>query len=434
MLYLTELPCCQGQDSNLRPIDPEATIASLLWKHIISHWLTILRGYSETLIRSAALFCNCVINDDKTKVKRMCALFLRIRFFFLLFQKIAWMPVNKNALIRYRTIDSCLRNRRRKWTLHDLINAVGDALYEYEGIHKGISRRAIQMDLQAMRSDKLGYSAPIIVVDKKYYTYEDPEYSITNIPLSEVDLSRMNEAVEVLKQFKGFSHFSSLNEVIHKLEDHVYAASNNTRSVIEFEKNERLKGLEHLEMLYQSVIQKKPVRIAYQSFKAKSGNSFDYHVWWLKEFKNRWFAVGVKGAGLILTHLALDRIVELELLDGPLYIENDDLDPQDYYKHVIGVTVANNLRTQHVKILVSHEHAPYILTKPMHHTQELLETGEEGVIIHLKVQLNFELEREILGYGDGMTVLTPHSLRDRIHKKFMRGVQNYGDPGTIPQI
>ncbi|ACU58066.1 helix-turn-helix transcriptional regulator [Chitinophaga pinensis] len=338
------------------------------------------------------------------------------------------MPVNKNALIRYRTIDACLRNRRRKWTLQDLIDAVGDALYEYEDINKGISRRAIQMDLQAMRSDKLGYSAPIIVVDKKYYTYEDPEYSITNIPLSEVDLSRMNEAVEVLKQFKGFSHFNSLNEVVQKLEDHVYAASHNTRSVIEFEKNERLKGLEHLELLYQSVVQKKAIRIAYQSFKAKTGNSFEYHVWWLKEFKNRWFAVGVKGKSLAMYHLALDRISELELLDGPLYIENEHIEPVDYYKHVIGVTVSDNVRPRNVKLLVSHEHAPYILTKPMHHSQELLESREDGIIINLKVQQNFELEREILGYGDGMIVLSPHSLRDRIHKKFQRGIQNYNDP------
>src|SRR4051812_8793583 len=133
------------------------------------------------------------------------------------------MPANRNALVRYKTIDACLRNRQRKWTLYDLIEKVSESLYEYEGIDKGISRRTIQADLQLMRSDKLGYFAPILVIDKKYYTYEDPTYSITNIPLSDSDLSRMNEAVEVLRQFKGFSHFTALNEVVQKLEDHVYS-------------------------------------------------------------------------------------------------------------------------------------------------------------------------------------------------------------------
>ena len=43
------------------------------------------------------------------------------------------MAQNKNALIRYKTIDQCLRNRQRKWSLEDLIEACSDALYEYEG-------------------------------------------------------------------------------------------------------------------------------------------------------------------------------------------------------------------------------------------------------------------------------------------------------------
>lgn len=45
---------------------------------------------------------------------------------------------------------------------------------EYEGIDKGISRRTIQMDIQMMRSEKLGYNAPIVVYENKFYKYEDP--------------------------------------------------------------------------------------------------------------------------------------------------------------------------------------------------------------------------------------------------------------------
>ena len=71
------------------------------------------------------------------------------------------MPANRNALIRYKTIDNCLRNPYRRWTLEDLVDACSDALYEYEGIDKGISKRTVQMDIQMMRSEKLGYNAPL---------------------------------------------------------------------------------------------------------------------------------------------------------------------------------------------------------------------------------------------------------------------------------
>jgi hypothetical protein len=92
------------------------------------------------------------------------------------------MPLNRLALIRYKTIDACLRNRARKWTLDMLIDACSDAIYEFEGIQDGVSKRTIQLDLQLMRSDKLGYNAPIVVIDKKFYTYDDPKYTITKYP------------------------------------------------------------------------------------------------------------------------------------------------------------------------------------------------------------------------------------------------------------
>ena len=131
------------------------------------------------------------------------------------------MPVNRNALIRYRTIDKCLQNRRRKWTIENLMDACSDALYDYEGIDKPISLRTIRMDLNAMRSDKLGYNAPIIVVDKKYYTYDDPDYAITDIPLTAQDLGVLQEISQLPRQFKGFSHFNAMNDMLYKLEDKI---------------------------------------------------------------------------------------------------------------------------------------------------------------------------------------------------------------------
>ena len=98
------------------------------------------------------------------------------------------MPVNKNALLRYKIIDRSLRNRYRRWTIEDLVDAVSDALYDMEGIQKGVSLRTVQADIQMMRSDKLGYNAPIEVYDQKFYRYANPNYSITELPLTNEDV------------------------------------------------------------------------------------------------------------------------------------------------------------------------------------------------------------------------------------------------------
>ena len=233
------------------------------------------------------------------------------------------MPVNKNALLRYKTIDKCLQNKYRKWTLENLIDKVSQAIYEYEGIKRPVSKRTIQADIQMMRSDKLGYNAPIIVKDKKYYAYDDDNYSITNIPLRENDLSKMTEAVELLKQFKGFNHFNKLNEVVKKLEDHVYSAASNTENLINFEKNELLKGIEYLDIIHTAILEKKALQVSYQSFNAKNGNDFIFHAWWLKEFKNRWFMVGLRGNQSEITTLALDRIQNIEITIKEIYNSNN---------------------------------------------------------------------------------------------------------------
>jgi predicted DNA-binding transcriptional regulator YafY len=337
------------------------------------------------------------------------------------------MAVNKNALLRYKLLDSCFRNRYKKWTLDMLIDHVGDALYEYEGMDNGISKRTIQADIQMMRSDKLGYHAPIIVIDKRYYMYEDPSYSITNIALSESDLGKMNEAVNVLKQFKGFSHFKNLTEVVQKLEDHVYSNTNHEPPVIHFDRNERLKGIELLDIIHESIVIKRPLEVCYQSFTARAANTFIFHAWWLKEFKNRWFMVGARENKKEVMHLALDRIMEISIHPKEKYLGNTEYSAEEFYKDIIGVTFFPNSRPAKVVLFVNRLHAPYVETKPLHSSQEVVKRTKEGIILNLFVQLNFELEKEILGFGQGITVLAPKRLQQSIKENLRRAVKAYDE-------
>lgn len=335
------------------------------------------------------------------------------------------MPVNRNALIRYRTIDNCLKNRHRRWTLDDLIDACSEALYEYEGIDKGVSRRSIQMDIQFMRSDKLGYNAPITVLEKKYYTYEDPDYSITNIPLTDQDLGKLTEVVGILKQFKGFNHFRELSGMVQRLENKIYAARTNTEPVIDFEKNEHLKGLEHIEALYQAIIKPCSVELCYQSFKARSANTFTFHPHYLKEYRNRWFVLGVKKKKSAILTLALDRIVSIEECDKTYVPKDKDFVLPEFFKNVLGVTVNPDGKAERVLLFADGQAAPYISTKPIHHSQQTVETLVNGTVFSLHVQLNYELEREILGFGDRVRVLAPERLKRRIKECLSHALDLY---------
>jgi len=328
------------------------------------------------------------------------------------------MPINRNALIRYRTIDKCLQNRRRKWTIEDLINACNEALYEYEEQTSPISLRTIRLDLQAMRSDKLGYNAPIIVKDKKFYSYEDPTYSITNIPLSSQDLGVLQEVSQLLRQFKGFNHFTGLSEMVNKLEDKIYSEKYHLPAVIDFEKNELLTGMGWLDILYKAIVSRTTVKLTYQSFKARSASDIIFYPYLLKEYRNRWFVLGMKKQGKEIITFALDRIQQIIL--HPEEAFNDNLkgfDPHTYFADIVGVTRNVGEPPQEILFRATRQHAPYIRTKPLHPSQKVLEETSAGMLFSITVIPNFELERELIGFGEGLKVLSPSGLVRRIRKR-----------------
>ena len=329
------------------------------------------------------------------------------------------MSSNKNALIRYKTIDNCLRNRTKLWTLEDLIDACSDALYEYEGKYDLVSKRTVQLDIQNMRSEKLGYNAPIEVFQKKFYRYSEPDFSIKNIPVNENDIKVMNDAVQILKQFKDFSIFKEMNGVIQKLEDSVYASKQ--KAIIHLDKNERLKGLEFIDTLYDAILNKNVLKIEYKSFKARETNYYIIHPQLLKEYNNRWFLIAWEEMTYLT--LALDRVISIEKINAE-YIDKN-IDGDHFFKEVIGVTVSQRNRPMNVIFWIDKNNAPYVKTKPFHHSQEIIEELEDGTVVKIAVQINFELERVILGFGESIKIIQPTKLRKRIMHKLRIAYKNY---------
>ena len=335
------------------------------------------------------------------------------------------MPANKNALIRYKTIDACLQNRARKWLLNDLVEACAEALYEYEGIDTGLSLRSIQSDIQVMRSEKLGYEAPIIVVDKKYYTYSDPEYSITKKPLSHRDLQQLDQINSLLKQFKGFRYFDEMNTLMHKLEDKIISEHQKSKPIIYFEKNDHLRGLAFLDQLLKAISEKKAVAIDYQSFTQERSLQYIFHPWYLKEFRNRWYVFGVRVQETDrIVNLALDRIQAIRPMEQIAYYKDEAFDLEEYLDPVIGVTVMQ-VPYETVVFWADRKTAPYIETKPIHPSQKMSITiaGETHFILRVKV--NFELEKELLSFGEHITVKAPLSLKERIEERLTKAIEGY---------
>jgi predicted DNA-binding transcriptional regulator YafY len=139
------------------------------------------------------------------------------------------------------------------------------------------------------------------------------------------------------------------------------------------------------------------------------------------------FCIVIANSSCALKHCSwiLDRIVRLDFDFNLPYLE-ETFDSEQFYKDIIGVTVNQGLTARDIEIWVDRENAPYVITKPFHRSQQLVQTNEDGsVVIRLKLKINYELERLLIGFAEGIEVLKPEGLRNRIKSKLEQALSKY---------
>ena len=334
------------------------------------------------------------------------------------------MPTNKNALLRYQILDRCFSDFTRKYEIDDLVDKVNDALYDLYGTE--VSIRQIRDDIKYMR-DRVTYDAPIKAYQydgkKCYYRYEDRDFSIFNNALSVEEVSKLRSTIEMLARFRDGSKNAWLEEVISNLE-YRFGVKGSGENVVSFEQNEQLRGLEFLGELIDSAIHHQPLRILYRSYYGIEHNTI-VHPYHIKQFNNRWFLLGLEETdnGNRLTNKALDRIVKFSRANVS-FIPNTEVDFREYFKDIVGVTVPKEHPVAE-KVVLKFDPArfPYIVSKPIHPSQEVI--SEEDCTLQISVRPNKELESRIFSYGPQVEVLEPEWLRQQIEVKIEETLKKY---------
>ena len=336
------------------------------------------------------------------------------------------MSIIKNALLRYQTLDRCFKNTGRNYLIDELLEEVNQVLIDENPKNKGIQVRQLREDIRFMRSE-LGYSAPIdsreISGRKHAYFYSDPSFSINNSPLNSTEAEQLKSVLTLLNRFQGNPGFEWLTEMSVILKDTFHLKSND-KKVISFEDNIDYSGHEFITPLFNAIVNKRVLKVNYRPF-GKDAQELNFHPYHLKQFNNRWFVFGLnQNLDAPVWNLALDRITNIiEIQDG--YVE-DFTDWDYFFSEIIGVSKPYQTDEVEVQLLFSAKQSPYIKTKPIHETQKHYEV-EDGLLVKIKVIPNFELEQLILSFGDGVKVITPIHLKDKIVSRIQNSLNQYSE-------
>ncbi len=335
------------------------------------------------------------------------------------------MSISKNAFRRYRIIDECIRSSTKPFPSKQMLRTTcEEKLYGSDKV--SICASTIEKDLKYMRSE---HDAPICYnrLENGYY-YSDKNYSLENMPLSEVDVEAIKTAANILSQFKSNPLFKQFETAIDKITNRVTISNdvqdNAIDAYVQFETSQRIEGAEYLELILKAIKEKTVLQFVYQSFQQeKTAKIRRVHPYLLKEYNNRWYLIGKSELKDKIITYALDRVLDLTVLS--LGFSMDKKFSADYFfKHAFGITTSDKPPVR-IVIQVNEVLSKYLRSQPLHHSQKY--EGEEAKkhIFSFYLLLTYELKARFLGFGNDLKVLAPQELVDDIKESSFKMFEQY---------
>lgn len=320
------------------------------------------------------------------------------------------MPVDKQVLLRYQVLNRCFRNRYRDFTIDDLVDECNKALRKAD--KPDVSKRTIQNDINILEAD---YG---IVLDEKLkrgrqrlYRYRDTSYSLHLFRINDEERNKIQDAIRVLEYYEGEPLYDWARTLLMQVGGGMF--DEESSSVVSFQSNPDLKGLPLFGKLLQAIIKKRVLKIDYAPF-GKDSYSEKIYPYYLKQFNDRWYLIAQAVGYDTLAHYALDRIESFEEIS--MQYKEPEIDFEEYFDDVIGVTVPERLEPVNVLLRVSNNRYNYIKTKPLHLSQRKVSEERNHTTISINVKINKELIALLLSFGHDVEVISPAVLRAEMKK------------------
>ncbi len=334
------------------------------------------------------------------------------------------MPLNKNAIARYRRLDACFKDQNRQYYIEDLIRECCDAIRTSDNPEATVSRSQVFADIKHLMDEY-----PDAIVKKRgergrvYYRYADPGFSINNRPLSVDEAKMIRDTIQMLGRFKGLPNFDVLEDAAKRFEE--FGLTSENIDCVGFESNEDLVGLDHFDGLFKAIEGRQVLKIRYSpAFSQEEDRIF--HPYYLKQYNCRWFLLGFDVKVQAIRNFALDRIKGFSVENDIEYIPYSGGGFEDYFKDVVGVTIMENEPVQDIEFLVYDEKTfNYLTTNSFHPSLTILKgySDEEPARMSVTVRPNWELDAALLKYADNIRIVSPGPFRQHFLARIRKSLE-----------
>ena len=348
------------------------------------------------------------------------------------------MPVNKDAMARYRIIDRMLADPHKDYTTKDIEKAVSLECPK-------VTTRMIQKDVKALE-EEFGKDLVRNAGGRGTVKYKDQTTPLFYQELTADEEEILREALGSLGQFEGLDNFKWLENLKKKLD---MPAGRRERPVISFAKNDVLQIPENLlGHLYSAIARRKVIRFGYRKFQ-DAGQPFSrvtVHPYQLRQYNNRWFLICTPVGNdehpfdpNQVYNYALDRMDgKVEYVDDQVYIDTPvDIDAR--FDEIVGVTYKKDVDARDIYFAVKPATVDYVRTKFIHPSQDEVNPEVEKEFIRkypslkdckfffISCRPNVEMYALFASYRDTVIIVEPKDIRETMRGMLLYTVKNYDE-------
>ncbi len=345
------------------------------------------------------------------------------------------MPINKDALKRYRIIDRLLSDPNKDYTTNEIWRIVN------RECQPAVCLRMVQKDITAI-AEEFGKELERNAAGRGTVRYKDQSSPVFYKELTGDEEEVLREALKTLGQFEGLDNFEWLGQLKKKLE--LDRQDSTSSPLISFSRNDILQVPPTLlGRLFTAISRKKTIRITYTPF-GKESRKLTVYPYQLRQYNDRWFLIATPVGTEVfpynadfIANFALDRISEkFDYVEEMPYVDT----PKNIsllFDDVIGVTIWQDKDVETIYFAVKPGSVDYIRTKFMHMTQFEIE-GEfaeefrkkypslaDCSFFSIECRPNYELYSRFASFGANVILLEPTFMAEEMKRMMCAAAENY---------
>lgn len=277
-----------------------------------------------------------------------------------------------------------------------------------------VSTKTISRDLEFMR-DQLGLP---VEYDPKIYAwrYTHPVKNFPTVQISEGELLALLVAQKALEQYRGTPYHDQLAQAFAKLSaglrDQVSFTPSTALGNVSFHHLGLSKAdLTIFQHLTHALSDSREIEFTYQKPHTSAPEVRRLHPYHLSNRENAWYVVGHDPDKHALRTYAVGRMKKIALSQRQ-FTKPTEFSPESYYAKSFGAFVGTG--DHRVVIRFNPTVAAQIRERFWHDSQEFKELPKGQLELRLHLNSLDEIQRWVLGWGEGAEVVAPKELRHQI--------------------